>query len=259
MGYELQSDLVRPEAKQGQATPVSLYPTLNGARVSALGSTWEVFDRSGKSYGSGTTNPTSVMVGTKSVSEFQLTIPAISDLDEDYRLEVTWTDASSMQRVSIVTFDVVIAPLGDTLSYSDLQEELQSVGPMLVTFGQRLGETGTDEAKRDRAMYVLAKKARAEMIAWLRTAEGPRPYMIIDRYAINPVERTIALRDLFLSIAKNPEDGEISADASYRHYRMLAKERFANLRIAYSEDDDLTPDDTTRSLGASHSQVREQS
>ena len=129
MPYEFESDVVRPEIQQGQAGQISLFPTQAGQRVETTGMvTFSVLEPGGKSLDSGTVTPGSVVFGSRNVHRLDVPVPALDDPDEDYILQVVWTPTgATIPVVEVVLFDVVVAPLGETVSLSDLNEERPDV------------------------------------------------------------------------------------------------------------------------------------
>lgn len=261
MAFEFENEIVHPEVQQGVTTTIRVYPTDGGQRVETTGTpTFEVLDPGGASLASGSITPVSATFGTRSVHRLDVAIPAQSDLDENYILRVNWVPSGGTEtRVETILFDVVLAPLGEGLSLSDLRELRVDVDVDLDRMGVRLGQS-TGQTAQEFATQILARRAREQMFAWLRAAgDRPRPYQIIERRALNAVERRIALRDLYEGVTRDPGAGERSADALYRHYRDEARAAFEALRIAYSTDDDLIPDKVASSLGASFGTERVQS
>ena len=260
MPFELQTDTVRPEVQQGVAGTISLFPTVAGQRVEVSSASYEILQPGGAALASGTVTPTAVTLGSRTVSRLDVPIAAISTLDEDYVLKVTWTaSGATVPQVELLLFDVVIASLGESVSLSDLREERADVEDELDTMGQRLGFTAGQTAQ-EAAAQVLAKKARTQLFAWLRSAgDKPRPFMIIDRRPLNRVERMLCLRELYASFAHDPEEGERTADSLHRFYSKEARATFESLHIAYSSDDDVIPDETAKTLGKVFSRQRVQS
>jgi hypothetical protein len=250
VAFARELDSLRPELRAGAAGTVSHWPKVDGQNVLATAATFKVFDEGGTELQSGAASLTAV----GAVHRIDCAVSALSDLADGYRVEVTWTYASTTYFAAIL-FDVVLHPWvhSETISLNDLLEARPDVDQALDRLGVLLGYTAGEDAQ-NAAAAIMAERARVRLDAWLRSAATEsgdlRPALIIDRVALSRVERPLALAALFESNAQDPEDGDAEPDALYRHYTRRAEAEFKALRLAYDSSEDGTPDAVVRSLGS---------
>lgn len=253
MSYVVEQDDLRPEVPSGGSTVVSVWPKRLGLNTTAdAGATYTLHDPSGTQLSGGTVDPTAVTLGARSVSRFDVSISGLSDLDEDYQLRLTWTDATAGdQHTEIVLFDVSAAPLGALVSLNDLMELEPDVDEVLDRLGARLGYAAGQTAQ-EAAAAVYASLARQTLEARLSgraSADNEiRPAMLLDRTAVRRVERQWALAHLYSALGGS-QDGEGDASDRYRHWMAGAEAAFAALRVRYSTTAELSPSGTTEAFG----------
>lgn len=258
MAFELERDAHRLEAAKDVATTARVYPTKDGARQQATGAaSYSIRTPEGVEITSGTVSDTDVTLGARTVTRFDVPIPAISTYDEGYQLRLIWDYQGS--NYELILFDVVASPMGEGISFSDLQGMRPDVDQTLDRLGQILGAAAGQTAQ-EFATANLAQRARARLINWLdgvqRVGSGGggessalsnkqgslRPWMILDRRAVSQVERYLAMELLYEGLARNHEEGDDSSSGLYRSYRTLARSEFDALRIRYDDTDDLVQD-----------------
>ena len=115
MAYALESNL-RPEVRRSTATTVQWWPKVDGTGNATASATaghnyFIVYDPAGVEVQAQTNvSPTSV---TGVGSRFDLSVPSISTMGEDYRIDLFWrVSGESLERLESIYFDVVREPWG---------------------------------------------------------------------------------------------------------------------------------------------------
>ncbi len=250
MAYLFELDDLRPSIS-GDGGTVYVVPKLDGSPISPTGLSslsWSV-RLDGGSVASGSTSPTSVSFGDETVARFAVAIPSL-DLRENYVLSGAWTQGA-ITSSEVVVFDVVLYPLGGLVSSNDIVRMHPDASVDVVRYAEALGVSGTDAEKLAAGSRNLASLARQEVERHLvnkAEADGsPRLYQVLDRRAISQVEAAFALSHLFLSTARNPDDGDDDSSARHRYWRTRAASLLSEMRVLYHspESESGTPEDTT--------------
>lgn len=242
MAYAKELDQLRQELRQGVAGTLVFWPKIAGtgnvaASATASHNTFVVKDSSGNTV-QASANATRTTVG--SISRLDLSVSALSTLDEDYRAEITWRESGgSVDYFDVVFFDVVLWPWGPpSVSLNDLQEERADAEEICTRHGLKLAITAAEMA----AIYGV--RARVELDRMVRDqvvtdsglypqsghvsvpgvpARG-RPHLILNRERLNLVERKLAVRCMFEADMTDPEPGSgDESGALYAHYKAAAE------------------------------------
>lgn len=250
--FLFENDDIRPDAPRGQASTITVVPKIDGTPVDASGASsgdWTVTESGGLALGAGTVSVTSVTAGSRTVASYVVPIPAIDRIQEDVVLSLRWTPTGGQQVTELVTFDVVAAALGGMVSVNDLLRHRPDVQEALERIGRRLGVSSSEQAAAEagaRSVAVLARQALQAMLRQRAETDGqPRPAQILDRRELARVEALLALRELYASLGRDPQEGEDQGSALYRHYRTQADSAFESMRVAYQTGEDLTKAGTT--------------
>lgn len=247
--FILELDEARPELKRGTASmTLAVWPKYNSALISNLSSaTYSIRLEDGTQLlTDAAASVASVTYGDRTVGRVDVTMPGISVLGQDNVLEVTWRRIDNVTGVEVILFDVVRVPLGSLIGMNDLIEGYIEAGDLLIRAGQRMGETD-EQLAAERAATVYANGARVALQGMLEaraTKDGEiRPAMILDRRKLVPVERHLALRDLFAAFAVGPLDvGDDLDSGRYRWHSAEAHRIFESMRITYDRDEDGVED-----------------
>ena len=247
MTFLYEQDDLRPQMALGAAGTIRVVPKIDGITVNAadiVSSTWAVTTPANRPIASGTLSVVSLTQGARTVAAFDVPVPAISDLDEDYLAKVDWATAARSGK-EIVTFDVVVSPLPELVSLNDVVRHRSNAAQMFERIGRNQGEPSSSSAQEaaEAGVRSIAILGRQEMMTRLRRRahdEGkPYPAQILDRRELGRVEVLFTLRALFAALARDPQEGEDEASALYRHYTNQADMAFENMRVAYHTSDDL--------------------
>lgn len=257
MPYAAEFDDLRQEVRVSTASTIVFWPKLDGsgnvlASPTAGHCTVEIFGPAGEVVAaSANITPTTVV----DVSRFDIAVPAIATLGEDYFAKLTWRQSGgSVSHVETIYFDVCREPWGSSsVSLNSLQSLCPDIGDRLTRQGARVSQT------REQRASTVAHQARVELGEWLRAAiadDGTRlgrddgylrPRLIKDKTRLHTVETKLALALVFGAELRSDEDGSIAA----QHTRWLeaAKASFKALNpLKYDLDDDLDVDVEVRSV-----------
>ena len=197
-------------------------------------------------------SPTVTITAIGGASRLDISVSAISTLDENYYAEVTYTPASTfapydyLHRIP-VKFDVVRNPWGPALvGYNELVGRLPAIRSWLT---QHVSNAD-DDASLNLTVQKMASRwgslAHAELYRRIQRAisddlrpYATRPRLILDRSALQPVETAIALRMIF----EGSEDDSDRARRLAEDWRKIADGELAAMpALAYDEDEDGDPD-----------------
>lgn len=273
MAYAKELNNLRQELRLSTAGAISHWPKVAGTgNVGASAATYVVYDPSGTALQSGSCTITD----SGGVDRLDVTVSAISTLDEDYYIAYSWTQETvGATFVDYVYFDVVRYPYGNpSVSLNDLQEERPDIGEILTRQGTLLGLSSPAEEMAS----VFAVRARVELDAMIRadvsaraSSAGPtegrtstgetiytRPNLILNRERLNRVERKLALMLIYASEMTDPE-GTSEPDGMFRYYRDAVQSAWTSMGpLKYSDADSLLVTDTLTGLGRTFSLQRVQ-
>lgn len=267
MAYAQERDSLRQEMRQSVAGTVRYWPRVEGtgnvvASATASHNTYVVKDPSGAVV-QASANATVTSVG--SVSQLDLSIPAISTLGEDYRVEITWRqNGASVDYFDVVYFDVVLFPWGaPSVTLNDFLEERVDSEEILTRHGLKLSITAAEMA----ATYAI--RARVELDRMIReqivrdqtsagyssgsvsdvTSSTPpfaRPHLILNRERLNNVERKLAVAAMFASDMSVPGvEGGDESGALHAFFRAEAETAWRSVGpLKYDTAGTLTPTHT---------------
>ena len=261
MAYAKELDGLRPEVRQGVASTLSFWPKIAGtgnvaASATASHNTYVVKDPSGLVIQS-SANATRTTVG--SVSRLDLSIPAISTLDEDYRVEITWRESGgSVDYFDVLFFDVVLWPWGPpSVSLNDLQEERADAEEICTRHGLKLAITAAEMAAiyAVRARVEIDRMVRDQIVSdsngfaqsgQIHLSSAPsrgRPHLILNRERLNLVERKLAVRCMFEADMTDPEPGSgDESGALFAHFKASAESAWRSVGpLKYDSGETLTP------------------
>ena len=210
--------------------------------------------------GDSTTAITAITPTTRTIDDvtrFDFTIDASASatyqLDENYRIDLTWTylDADAITRTQFdsVRFDVCREPMNPRVSLNDLIDEVHDIGARLTTMGRAVATTQTPEI---RASVFGAKgwqDVRARLKSQLQGQGKILPRCLIDRAALHRATVAAAIRLVFMSNA----GGSDSESAELRDF--WAEETSARVReigpaADYDSNQDGVPDMTLAGFGS---------
>lgn len=272
MAYSLETDDLRQEVRKDTASTVIWWPKVDGtgnvtASATAGHCSFEVYDPSGTVV-QAVTNVTPTVV-TSIGSRFDLSIPAIATMGEDYYALIYWRVTSeTFVRTNTVFFDVVREVWGpSSVSLQILQTLQPDIGDRILRQGDRLTQTAIQRASS------IGHLARVELGEWIRAAVAAdvqriasstssatttgglpqitdgylRPRLIKDKSRLATVEAKLAVSIAYRSDARAGEDeDESAADA----VAALAKDWLERARasftamgaLRYDLDENLTAD-----------------
>lgn len=256
MTYERENDDLRRELRKGQPGTFVYWPKVLGENVGATAASATVYSPGGAQI----EVPSTSIVGNK----ISIPVSAIEDLDEDYRVEVSFTYAA-VDYFDVFFFDVVLFPWGQpSVSLNDILEERPDARYTLERQGKRLGlGTGT-EAEEMAGIYAV--RARVELDALIRdqisrdaasylgsnlstARQYTRPYLILNRERLNRVERKLALKLMYAGEMTAPDSAEEAASL-YSFYEEAANNAWRGVGpLKYDNSEDLTPDSDLADLG----------
>ena len=259
-------DDLRHEARQGLASTLVFWPKVDGignVLVSATaGQNRATFYDSRGNLISGPTNISGTTVS--GVSRFDISVPAIADLQEGAYVVVTYTPdgtqhpGEAIERVHTIPFDVVLQPWGQsTVSLNDLQDRFPTIVGWLTRMAQVLDASSPPTAAVLASRF--AHKAHAELYVWIRnkmrieqSARGIagylRPRLIVDRLRLHPLEVELALSLIFEANVSTAAEGRDAAELADR-FRKAATTRFAVIGdLEYDATEDRLPDTKLETL-----------
>jgi hypothetical protein len=266
--YARELDELRREVRKDVATTLKFWPKIDGANVIAedTGSVnvFTVYDSNGAVLQASTAATVTDIGSPDEYSYLTLSIPAISTLQEDCTVQITWyQDTIATAHFDVISFDVVLYPLGGpSVSLNDLLEERPDCGEVLDRLGVLLGYTTGDAAKKGMAAVVayrglieldgkirnaVAKSQNSDVPSYTSTLTSgtpiyTRPYLILNRERLNAVERKCALKALYAADMSEPEGDDESA-ALYRFYAQEAETAWRGVGpLKYDSVEDLVPD-----------------
>jgi len=173
-------------------------------------------------------------------------------LDENYRLDISWTyvdsDAVSNSHRDTVPFDVCRSPMNPRVSLNDLIDEVHDIGARLTTMGRGIGSRTAEQTAS-----VFAAKAwmdvRARLKSSLQGSGKILPRCLIDRSALQRATVAATVRLVFMSTAGDAE----SESASLRDWwSQETADRIREIGPAadYDADDDAVADATLHGFGS---------
>ena len=275
MTYIRELDELPWEAREGVPITFRYWPKVDGRNVlasSVAGEvTFSVFKPDGvQVQGPTTVTPATVSITSRNISRFDLPVAGLADRGEGYQVRLTFReDGQTFDHFDARTFDVVLWPFDQPrVSLNDMLEERSDLGPTLDRIGQRLNFVAGDDAQ-ERAASVIAIRARWDLYSMVRDAirqdakaasevnapatqasRRTRPNLILRREPLYRVERFLAMKNVYLSIAKDPEDGDREADTLYRLYRDQAARAWQMVgSLEYDADEDLVGEELVEDPG----------
>lgn len=257
--YLFERDQLRQEIIRTAGGTISFWPKVPGTGAVSLfvdpdpgEFSYVVYDPDGAEIDSGTGVAADAGDGESDV--FNVPIAAGLELDENYRVEFSWTwPADGIARANTVLFDVVRTPFSseELVSLRELQELRPTIGHRLAQFGRLLGTLTVDNEAEEMAS-IFAANARGELEQKIHAAASQlgttRARLILDRTRLARVERLITLALIFEGDAKGiVEEAEDESSQLARYYRAAAESAWAALGpLDYDSDEDGTPDEVVR-------------
>jgi hypothetical protein len=272
VAYAAELDDLRQEVRLNVATTIVFWPKVDGsgnvtASSNAGDNTVEIRKPSGEVEQASTNiSPTAVAsVG----SRFDISVPAIATLGEDYHAVLTWRESgSSFARLEVIYFDVVREPWGpSSVSLNSMQSLVPDIGDRLNRQASRLSQTAEQRAS------VVGHQARIELGNWLRQAVTEdtqrmssavsdevlrsttldaylRPRLIKDKTRLHNIEVKLAVALAYgADMRADSEDGDAVAGL-YEKWLEAAKTSFSAMGpLKYDLDDTLAVDTTIRDVG----------
>lgn len=267
MPYAAELDDLRQEVRLSVASTIVFWPKLDGtgnAVAAASGNTVEILKPDGTTIsGPSALSPTDV----SGVSRFDLSIPAISELGEDYFAKVTWREnGTTFDRLETVYFDVCREPWGpSSVSLNSMQSLVPDIGDRITRQGARLSQTAVQRAS------VLGHQARVELGEWLRAAVSEdtarmssvisstvlvpnydaylRPRLIKDKARLHTIEVKLAIALAYKADLRS-ESADDAIHALYKHWLEAAKTSFRGMgSLKYDLDDSLVVDTKANEVG----------
>lgn len=273
MSYVPEFSDLRPEVRVGVASTLTFYPKAIGAGNVTASSvagdcTATIYDPSGNVL-SGPTQITPVAVSGLG-SRFDIAVPAIGTMAEDYRVDVAWkVSGESLARLDALYFDVCREPWStSSVTLSSLLSYVPDIADRLERQAAVLNQTVEQRAA------VLGHQARVELGNWLRqtvaedvgrlmprisakvtdvsAADGYlRPRLVKDRARLANVEVKLALAAAFAGdMRADDEDGQGDGVATLQSY--WAAEAKSSYRaigpMRYDIDDDGVVDTVARDV-----------
>lgn len=251
MTYLMELDTFRPEVALNVGGAFGVYPKTHGTGAQVSGTvSYTVHKPNGEQVASGTATPFDAGTPPVSVVSFVIGAGVAAELGEDYSVRWTWSDGS-VSHPEVTLFDVVRVPYGGSVSLNEMMEERPDIDRVLGRIASMLELPDAATAAR-----VFAMRARGELDAMVRSAATElgtiRPALILDRFQLQRVERKLACREVFGSIAKDPTEGEDEASTLYRYFDQAAQSAWRSMGpIKYDADEDLVPETTVRPGAAS--------
>lgn len=249
------------ELRKDVAGTIHLWPKLDGANIQPSSATFVVKGPGGESV-QGTTSATLTTIS--SVSRINCAVSAISVLDEDYRVEITWV-LSGTSYFDVVLFDVVLYPFGQALvSYSDMVTERPEADHVLTRLDQLLGTASNEECasiycrKGHVALDGMIRASVSDHNTGVGLGNHTRPYLILNREKLKPTALFLAMRELYKADARDlGEDSEEGSALLYREYKKLAEDAWRSVGpLKFNTDDDLEPEAVEQRVGGIVQQAR---
>ena len=254
---------IRQEMRQDVAGTVYAWAKIDGENVSATSATFVVYGPSGTVVQASTS---ATLTAVESVSRIDCSVPAIGTLDEDYRVDIEFVVSGATYFTS-VSFDVVLWPFSQPIvTLTDMLGERPEFGQILDRLAALLGNQVSTTAD---AGGVYALKGHVVLDGWIRASVSDhntgvglgkytRPYLIINRERLKPVELMLAMREIYKADANDvSEDTTEESGVLYREYSMLAEKAWRSVGpLKFTVDDDLEPEAIEHRVGGVVQQAR---
>jgi len=251
MAYAAERDDVRAEVRKDSSGTLAYWVKALGLNATASTAYYSIFDSDGAAIQAEAAATITAVSGVG--SRLDLTIPAISSYQDGARIDLRFT-VSTVEYYDTILFDVVKTPWLSSggVSLNDLREERPDIDEIMDRIGVRLGYTTGDTAQTQ-AAAIYAYRGRAVLDSWLRGSASEvgklRAALIVDRRALNRVERYLALNAIFAGLSQNPIDGTDESGALARYYEGQARAAYASITLSYDSDEDGTADSKPRAGG----------
>lgn len=243
------------EVQVNRAGSLRFWPKVDGiGRVTVdAGAAATIYDPFGNAIQS---SPTVAIDAVNGASRITITVAAISQLDENYYAELTYTPAAANAPYDYLhsvplRFDVVRNPWGQALvGLDELAGRFPAIRSWLTQHITNLDDDASLSLTVEQVASRWGSLAHAELHRRIKAtiSEDVRPYavrprLIIDRHALQPVETAIALRMIF----EAAEDDAGAARALAEDWRRIADGELAAMPpLVYDEDEDGDPDMTVQ-------------